>query len=112
MNVSYFDQYSATNMADPSFFGNLSFVLHLSNKTRIGCANFVKVGGATPSSGVLLPSASASASGPSYNTTTKPTGTPSAPTPTSSKAPQFTGAAAKVAGGAGAFLVAAAALML
>ncbi|KAF2034927.1 Cu,Zn superoxide dismutase-like protein, partial [Setomelanomma holmii] len=110
----YIDPYSSTIPGTPAFFGDLSFVLHLSNKTRIGCANFKVQGGfAVPSGGSSLPAPSAI--GP-YNTTVtvKPTGGyPVAPTSTSlSKPPQFTGAAAKVAGGAGAVLVAAAAMML
>lgn len=45
------DLFSSTNKNDPSYFGNLSFVVHLSNKTRIGCANFTNLqpGSAYPS---------------------------------------------------------------
>jgi hypothetical protein len=101
-------------MGDPSYFGKLSFVLHLSNKTRIGCANFTMQGAdtAAPSYGASLPSASAT--GP-YNSTmtVKPTGgVPVTPTSASPKPSQFTGAAVKVAGGAGAMLAAAAAFVL
>jgi hypothetical protein len=89
-------------------------VLHLANKTRIGCANFTMQGGApVPSYGASLPAPSATGA---YNATmtVKPTGgAPVTPTSAYSAAPsQFTGAAAKVAGGAGAVLAAAAALML
>jgi hypothetical protein len=69
--------------------------------------------GAVPSSGASLPAPSAT--GP-YNTTmsVKPTGgSPVTPTSAYSAVPsQFTGAAAKVVGGAGAILAAAAALVL
>ncbi|CAK7233126.1 hypothetical protein SCUCBS95973_008489 [Sporothrix curviconia] len=41
-NATYHDLFASTNPADPAFFGNLSFVLHYPNKTRITCANFVQ----------------------------------------------------------------------
>ncbi|KAB5536247.1 superoxide dismutase [Coniochaeta sp. 2T2.1] len=37
------DPYVATNPADNSFFGNLSFVIHDASSARIACANFTKV---------------------------------------------------------------------
>ncbi|KAB5542521.1 superoxide dismutase [Coniochaeta sp. 2T2.1] len=37
------DLYVATNPADNSFFGNLSFVIHDASSARIACANFTKV---------------------------------------------------------------------
>lgn len=39
-NASFTDLYASTNPDEPSFIGNLSFVLHYANKTRISCANF------------------------------------------------------------------------
>lgn len=92
----YLDPYSSTRPGTPAFFGNLSFVLHLSNKTRIGCANFTlqSAGGyPSPSAGSAIPLPSPSGS---YNgtATVKPT-----LSPTASKPAQFTGAAAKVVGG-------------
>lgn len=97
----YVDPYSATRMDSNAFFGNLSFVLHLSNKTRIGCANFtmVQAGSPSPSAGMPVPSGNATAS-------VKPT--PAMP----SQPSQFTGAATQVAAGAGAMLLAAAAFVL
>ena len=79
-------------------------MFHYSNKTRIGCANFRKVDGALPSYGSSLPAPSATGH---YNGTATVKPTPTASTPS-----QFTGAAVKVAGGAGAMLAAAAALVL
>jgi hypothetical protein len=101
-------------MGDPAYFGKLSFVLHLSNKTRIGCANFAMQGAdtAVPSYGASLPHPSATGH---YNATmtVKPTGgAPVTPTSASPKPSQFTGAAVKVAGGAGAMLAAVAAFVL
>ncbi|KAL1792025.1 hypothetical protein ACET3X_009776 [Alternaria dauci] len=146
-SAEYTDLYSATLPSDPAFFGALSFVVHLSNKTRIGCANFTMVsagddGGygtapasshAPASSGYVAPPLStgypivppttassgfAQPSGmPLYNTTTvagSPTaGLPIAPSSASPSAPpEFTAGAAKVAGGAGALLAAAAAALV
>ncbi|KAG9186527.1 hypothetical protein G6011_09635 [Alternaria panax] len=155
-SAEYTDLYSATLPSDPAFFGALSFVVHLSNKTRIGCANFVKISagddgygaapassgyGAAPASSSGYGAAPASSSGyaapplstgypvlppttassgfaqssgmPLYNTTTvagsPTTGLPIAPSAASSSAPaEFTAGAAKVVGGAGALLAAAA----
>lgn len=112
-------------------------MLHLANKTRIGCANFhlasdgetnsvpaksedcststsVSYGFTLPStlasSGYAIPTGSA----PGYNATVpsptvgKPTA-PGSPSATSSPPAEFTGAASKVAGGAGALFAAGAA---
>jgi hypothetical protein len=108
----YVDPFSSLSPSSNAYFGNLAFVLHLSNKTRIGCANFSMQGAgyAVPSAGSSIPYPSATGL---YNATStiKPTG--GAPiTPTASKPAQFTGAAAKVAGGAGALLAAAVAMVL
>ncbi|KAH8730984.1 superoxide dismutase [Phaeosphaeriaceae sp. PMI808] len=109
----YIDTYSSTRPDSKAFFGNLSFVLHLSNKTRIGCANFTIPGATLPSGGssLALPSPTAPYNAGNGTATIKPTGVVPM-TPSSSKPAQFTGAAAKVAGGTGALLVAAAALVL
>lgn len=141
----------------------MSFVVHLSNKTRIGCANFTMIDagtngygappassyapessgyGAAPSSAGYAASSStgyaapplstgypmmpptntssgfAQSSGmPLYNATTiaaSPTaGLPITPSAASSSAPaEFTAGAAKIAGGAGALLAAAAAALV
>ncbi|RYO72374.1 hypothetical protein AA0113_g1232 [Alternaria arborescens] len=180
-SAEYTDLYSATLPSDPAFFGALSFVVHLSNKTRIGCANFTMIDagtngygappassyapessgygaapsstgyGAAPSSigygtapssagyaassstGYAAPPLStgypmmpptntssgfAQSSGmPLYNATTiaaSPTaGLPITPSAASSSAPaEFTAGAAKIAGGAGALLAAAAAALV
>jgi hypothetical protein len=123
----YTDLFLSTNPSDPSFFGGLSFVVHLSNKTRIGCANFSMVGGAggAASSGYAMPPTTASSgfahlSGSSvYNgttvlsTSTATTGVPIVPSSASASAPsQFTNAAVKVAGSAGVLLTAAAAALV
>jgi Cu/Zn superoxide dismutase len=128
----YVDPYSSTNPSDPSYFGDLSLVVHTSNKTRIACANFTRVetpeepeqpyepyepypsDTPTPSSvstGVPYPT-----EGGHYNTTL-PTGTaapaPVAPSSTSSASPpEFTGAASKLGGSALAAVFALAALAL
>jgi len=41
-HASYHDLYAATKEGDEAFFGDLSFVLHYANSTRLACANFVK----------------------------------------------------------------------
>ncbi|CAK7202196.1 Cell surface superoxide dismutase [Cu-Zn] 4 [Sporothrix eucalyptigena] len=41
-NATYHDLFASTDPTNPAFFGNLSFVLHYPNKTRITCANFVQ----------------------------------------------------------------------
>jgi hypothetical protein len=101
-------------MGDASYFGKLSFVLHLSNKTRIGCANFTMQGAeaAVPSYGASMPAASSTGKYNSTATVTPTGGVPVTPTSPSAKPSQFTGAAVKVAGGAGAMLAAAAAFIL
>jgi hypothetical protein len=91
----YTDPYSATDPASNAYFGNLSFVLHLANKTRIGCANFKPVGYPTGNS-----------------TTPSSTGGVVRPSATSTPPPSFTGAAVKLVGGTGAMLAAVAALIL
>ncbi|KAF2748127.1 Cu,Zn superoxide dismutase-like protein [Sporormia fimetaria CBS 119925] len=86
----YLDLYSSTNPEDPSFFGNLSIVVHFSNKTRITCANFTLAeGSAQPSSGYSLPtgapnsthSAHPTGTGDASSTTDGATFTPGTPTP-------------------------------
>ncbi|KAF2463182.1 Cu,Zn superoxide dismutase-like protein [Lindgomyces ingoldianus] len=60
---AYTDLYSSTIPTNPAFFGNLSVVVHLANKTRISCANFttIAIGSenpippVSPSSGYALP---------------------------------------------------------
>ena len=54
---SYNDDFLATLPSNPSFFGDKSIVVHLSNKTRIACANFHQL---SPGNGTTTSSASAS----------------------------------------------------
>ncbi|KAL5120252.1 Cell surface superoxide dismutase [Cu-Zn] 4 [Pleosporales sp. CAS-2024a] len=100
-SAQYLDPYLSLTPGTPAFFGNLSFVVHLANKTRIGCANFQMQTAPAPSGTPLG----------SYNgTATWPTGG-LPPSPTYS-APSFTGAAAHPAGAAAAVLAAAAAALI
>lgn len=46
--AAYNDAYAATNPDDPAYLGNLSFVVHYANSTRIACANFAKVDFCSP----------------------------------------------------------------
>ncbi|OAL50727.1 Cu,Zn superoxide dismutase-like protein [Pyrenochaeta sp. DS3sAY3a] len=112
----YVDLYASTLASDPAFFGNLSFVVHLSNKTRIGCANFTllspsEVPTPYPSSGTGLPKPT---SAPHYNTTAVPTSAPTgAPVlPTPSAPAEFPGAAARFVAGPAALIAVVAALVL
>ncbi|PSN73044.1 hypothetical protein BS50DRAFT_514045 [Corynespora cassiicola Philippines] len=108
----YTDLYSSTIPGTPAFFGDLSVVFHLSNKTRIGCANF-QGGDFTPSgtagsSGIPQPTGTGhfgnGTSTVAPTSTGSATGTPVAP---SEPAQQTTNAAQKlVAGGAGVVLAA------
>ncbi|KAF2264585.1 Cu,Zn superoxide dismutase-like protein, partial [Lojkania enalia] len=45
---NYIDLYSSTNPSDPAYFGNLSVVIHLANKTRVACANFKQISPGVP----------------------------------------------------------------
>lgn len=128
----YLDIYTATRPDSNAYFGNLSIVVHLSNKTRISCANFTQVSGGDDSgyptssmygtgvsSGYALPTGSGG-----YNSTiipSAPTGTgsptggvPVSPSSTTSSPPvEFTAAAPMlVSGAAGALVAFAAALLL
>jgi hypothetical protein len=103
MLLRYTDPYSSTDPKSPAYFGNLSFVLHLANKSRIACANFGPAGAPVPSY----------SPGNSTISATPTAGMPVVPTSTSSSTlPPFTGAAVKIVGGTGAMLAAAAALLL
>lgn len=129
----YVDSYLSTRPDVNSYFGNLSIVVHLSNKTRIACANFTQLsageGSGYPASSVMLSTGVSSGyamptgSSGSYNSsvpatlsgTSKPTtGVPISPSSTSPSTPQTTSnAASKLVGGAvGAIAAVAAALLL
>ncbi|KAF2131736.1 Cu,Zn superoxide dismutase-like protein [Dothidotthia symphoricarpi CBS 119687] len=119
----YVDLYSATRSDDVAFFGNLSVVVHMSDKKRIACANFTLAAMydpirtlsylSTASSGFALPTGSGV-----YNTTAlstptgSRTGVPISPSASSTGLPESNGAAEKLIGGTAAIFVAAAALML
>ncbi|KAJ4343125.1 Cell surface superoxide dismutase [Cu-Zn] 4 [Ascochyta clinopodiicola] len=127
----YVDLYSATRPDINSYFGNLSVVVHLSNKTRIACANFTQLSpgeeSSYPVSSInLSTSVSSGYAQPTetgyYNSTASatPTGTSSpttgvsiSPSSSPSSSPEFTGAASKlVSGAAGAMIFVMAALLL
>jgi hypothetical protein len=122
----YVDLYSATRPDSKAYFGNLSVVVHLSNKTRIACANFTQISAGEQSgypvssinlstgvsSGYAMPTGSGG-----YNSSipvASTTAVPISPSSASSSAPaEFTAGATKFASGAaGAFVAAAAALLL
>lgn len=119
----YTDLYLATLSSDPSFFGSLSVVVHLSNKTRVSCANFtLKSGGANSSSsapvsvgtslGFALPSGTGTFNNtlsPTVTATTTSVHTPTAP-PAQTSHPA--NSAQKLVAGAGAVVAAVAAVML
>jgi hypothetical protein len=116
---SYTDLYLATTPTDLSYLGNLSIVVHLSNKTRIGCANFSVIAAGTPnatskpvsvgtSSGYAIPTGHNSTA--SSTSGSNPTGTPISPTSTGSPLPTL--GAQKLAAGAGVLIAGVAAFML
>jgi len=101
---SYLDLYSSTDPADPSYFGDLSIVIHFANKTRITCANFTVSNveqSSSISSGYALPTGTGSAN---QTGTAKPTFTSAEPTqpsePTDSPQPT-SGASRMMIAGAG-----------
>ncbi|KAF1364773.1 cytosolic Cu/Zn superoxide dismutase [Lizonia empirigonia] len=115
----YVDLYSSTRPGVDSYFGNLSLVVHLSNKTRIACANFTQliIFGTGVSSGCAQPTESGhyNSSIPATPTATSSptTGVPISPTSALPSAPESSGVAPKlVSGAAGAIVAVAAALLL
>lgn len=78
--AKFTDPFLSTNPANSGFFGSLSFVIHMPNKTRITCANFKLAKG---SATIAAPSASASSDLSTSNTTSPTaagTGSPVGPT--------------------------------
>ncbi|OAA62625.1 cytosolic cu zn superoxide dismutase [Niveomyces insectorum RCEF 264] len=61
-NATYLDLFASTAPGNPAFFGNLSFVLHYPNKTRISCANFA------PAKSADLPATGTNSSHPATGT--------------------------------------------
>lgn len=80
-STQFVDPYLSVVEGSPGFFGGLAFVLHTGNTTRITCANFELVQGGNGTGG-----------------TNDSTGVP--PSSTQSGAPEYTGAARKIEGGA------------
>ncbi|KJZ78353.1 hypothetical protein HIM_02391 [Hirsutella minnesotensis 3608] len=66
-NIQYVDPFTSLKEGDAQFFGNRSFVFHFGNKTRITCANFVKMSSSSStggsSSGSMYPSGAATGTG-------------------------------------------------
>jgi hypothetical protein len=93
--ASYVDLFTSTLEGLGSFFGNRSIVFHYANKTRVSCANFVKVASGEGPSHASTESACSSTAGAA-----KPTGasnltaTLSAPTGASPSVTHVTVAAA------------------
>ncbi|KAJ8114516.1 hypothetical protein OPT61_g3623 [Boeremia exigua] len=129
----YVDLYSATRPDSNAYFGNLSVVVHLSNKTRIACANFTQLSAGDdesddyPTSSINLSTGVSSGySMPTgnggYNSTapSTPSGTaspttaiPISPSSATTSAPaEFTDAAPKLVSGAAGAVVAVAAVLL
>lgn len=94
---SYTDQYLSTTPGDTAYFGDLSFVIHYANSTRIACANFTLV------------TSDNNTSGTNGTNGTMPTSTYSIPAPTSTV---LTGGAIANSFSLGAGLIAFAALLL
>lgn len=95
--TSYVDLYASTLEGIGAFFGNRSVVIHYPNKTRITCANFVKVDG-----GANLPgpsSGSGSGSGSSTSTGTAGTHSNSTATPRPTTTGVVLGAASSLRAG-------------
>ncbi|KAF2866800.1 superoxide dismutase [Massariosphaeria phaeospora] len=114
---SYLDLFSSTNPGNPAYFGNLSVVVHLSNKTRISCGNFkmVSPGSNGTSSGVAMPTGTGGShhNNSTLSATPTSTATGSGPPISPTTAPaEPTGAAARLVSGAGVLFGAALALML
>lgn len=113
----YVDLYSALRTDSVAYFGNLSVVVHLSDKKRIACANFTLAAAMDPirtiSSGFALPTSS----GVSNTTVPSPTGgVPISPSSSSSSSPtslpESNGAAGKFVSGTVAIFAVAVALVL
>ena len=82
----YTDDYLSTTPGDPAFFGNLSFVVHAADDTRLNCGNFH----------LVSPSTQTPAPTPSTTTSRQPSA--SFPIATTSSPPLFVGAASSVGG--------------
>lgn len=82
-SMTFVDPYLSVEEGSPGFFRGLGFVLHSGNTTRLTCANFELVGGNSTADG-------------------NASGTISPSSPTSSKGPEFTGAAGRAGATVGA----------
>lgn len=83
--LSYTDDYAALVPGIGAFFGNRSIVIHYPNKTRITCANFVRVadGSAGPGTAPVPLPPVGTGTVPYGNVSTPIGGAPSTPTPSS-----------------------------
>ncbi|KAF2199010.1 Cu,Zn superoxide dismutase-like protein [Delitschia confertaspora ATCC 74209] len=72
-STAYHDDWTSTNPLDKAYFGSLSVVVHLANKTRIGCANFSALAVPVPSSGTTA-SGYSNGSFPTATRTSTPNG--------------------------------------
>lgn len=112
--AEYVDPYISLREGDKAFFGNLSFVFHFGNTTRITCANFAKVDAAsdqaTGNSTSRQPLSSSPVSAPVASGTGVPGSSGSAPGSSASTSP-FPGSAASTRLSLPLVLVSAAALV-
>jgi Cu/Zn superoxide dismutase len=101
-SAAYHDLFTSTNPANAAYFGNLSVVVHLANKTRIGCANFVTIatGFEPPAPPVSSPphangtaTAGPTSPGSTHGSAASPSGTGQPAIPPQPSAPQNEGAA-------------------
>ncbi|KAK0632379.1 hypothetical protein B0T14DRAFT_31381 [Immersiella caudata] len=88
-SATFPDLYSSTEEGLGSFFGNRSIVFHYANKTRVSCANFVKVAGDSHGGHGASESPCSTATGPHATghanlttTTSRPASGTSTPAPT------------------------------
>ncbi|KAF2657509.1 Cu,Zn superoxide dismutase-like protein [Lophiostoma macrostomum CBS 122681] len=122
-STTFVDFYTSTDPSSNAFLGNLSFVIHSNNKTRLTCANFSLNGAessSTVSSGYALPTVNGThiATGTASATITVPasattfhSGTPTQPSNPSTTSAPASGASKTVVAGA-AVLAGALALVL
>ncbi|KAI6781052.1 Cell surface superoxide dismutase [Cu-Zn]-like protein [Emericellopsis cladophorae] len=69
----YHDLYASTKEGDEAYFGDLSFVLHYANSTRLACANFKREASSTPYPTGGHPNSTVI---PTYSQTRSPTAAP------------------------------------
>jgi len=84
-SANYTDKYVSLTPGAPAYFGNRSVVLHFANKTRIACANFVRV--ERNNTLIMGSNSTTSGGGGGIFSTPLPTGPSSKPSGTSSSVP-------------------------